>query len=210
MPDNEDLLKEAVLDSYMNILSDTAIQGANERRPTRGRGSGGFSGALQDEINLSAPVVNDALAFSQMGSQNVPANQREAKTVQLLFFIKLIVPTRSTPYVSRGQFYNMYLDGLDLDDSEETRNKFKNAYGDSQIFKLNTRDYSLTSPVMINTDSPEDLYKFYLKNTGLSEKATNYHLGQYNSYINSINTNNQTNESSQNTGGGSTSKYNKK
>lgn len=216
LPENEDLLRQAVLDSYMNILSDTAIQGANEKRPARGRGSGGFSGALQDEINLSAPVVNDAFKFSQVFSVNVKPEMREDKSLLLVNELNAIDPTKRGNYISRGQLYDMYLrgfepeDNYELDDDEETRAEFAKKYGDSQVYLFNEKEPALTSPVMVNTDNPQDLYEFYLKNTGLSEKARNYYLGQYNSYINSINANNQTNESSQNTGGGSTSKYNTK
>ena len=63
-PGNDDDLRQAVLDNYMNVLTDTAAQGARDKRPSSRGGSGGFSGALKDEINVSGNVADKALQFS--------------------------------------------------------------------------------------------------------------------------------------------------
>ena len=34
----------------------------------------------------------------------------------------------------------------------------------------------------MNTDNPQDLYEFYLKNSNLNTRAQNYHIGQYGNY----------------------------
>ena len=212
LPGNEDLLKDAVLDSYMNVLSDSAAQGARDKRKSNpsGRGAGGFSGALRDEINLAEPVINDALNFALNGGVNVPAEQREAKTTMLVDMINTIDPSKSSPYVTRGQFYNMYLDAFDLDDDEETRKDFISEFGDYQIYRFNTSDPSMTRPVAINTDDPKQLYEFYLKNTGLSDKAINYFLGQYDNFVKQVNSSEEQPEQTTNesTSDIDTSKYN--
>lgn len=186
IPGNEDLLKKAVIDSYMNVLVESAAQGARDKRPASTPGSGGFSGALKDEINLSGPVVNSALQFSAL-SQSVAPEAREQKSRFLVDQINNIDPSRQSPYVTRGEFYNLYLEGNDIEDSEEVRQGFIDQYGNFQIYRLNTRDYSMTRPVAINTDDPYELYQFYLKNTGMSDKAVNYHLGNYKNYIKQMN-----------------------
>ena len=179
--ENEAFLKEAVLDGYMSVLEDSASQGAIDNRPKvsgGGRGAGGRK-TLQEEI----PVVNDAFAFSQM-STNVAPGDREAKTRLLVQEINAIDPTKAGNYYSRGDFYNMWLDGVGEDDSNEAREIFVNTYGDSQIFLFNEKDPERSMPIKMNTDNPQDLYEFYLKNSNLNTRAQNYHIGQYDGYKN--------------------------
>jgi len=117
-----------------------------------------------------------------------------------------IDPTASKPaYISRQDFYNEYLSAMDIKDSKEARNKFVKDYGNNQIYKIATNlgdSYGIT----INTDNPRDLYKLYIQNSGLSSKAENYHLGQYENYLQSIKSNDK---SSEQPSSGSMSKYNK-
>ena len=199
-PGNEDALKAIVMDSYMDVLADTAAQGARDKRPTSRSGSGGFSGALKDELNLSGPVVNDAMEFSKFGI-NVPPENREGKTKEMINIINSIDPTSTKQYASRGDFYQMYTVGYDLEDNEETRAEFKNRYGDSQIFAINGRDIPNSSPIAINTDDPYDLYEFYLKNSGLSSKAVNYQLQQFERLNKQSNKSTNTNSNSSSNGG---------
>ena len=202
---NEEALKAAVIDGYMNTLKDSARQGAIDKRPSSGKGRGGFSGALQDEINLSGPVINDAMRFSML-SANVPASQRGEKTQILVNMLNNIDPTAGKPsYISRQDFYNEYLSAMDIKDSKEARNKFVKDYGNNQIYKIATNlgdSYGIT----INTDNPRDLYKLYIQNSGLSSKAENYHLGQYENYLQSITGNDKSSDKSSS---GSMAKYNK-
>ena len=201
-PGNDDALKQAVMDSYMDVLSDTASQGANDKRPASRSGSGGIGGALKDEINVSGPIVNDAMQFSQF-AVNVPSSQRENKTKEMVNIINSIDPSSKQVYASRGEFYNMYLTGFSMDDSKESRDKFKKEYGDSQVFSINTRDVPSSKGIAINTDNSYDLYEFYLKNSGLSTKARNYHLGQFGNMNKAANPKASNKNSSTSTSGGS-------
>jgi len=119
-PENQELLSEMVLDSYMDAITNTASQGANDKRPATGRGQGGFSGALKDEIATSEAVVNNALNFSRL-SANVPANQREQKSKALVNEINKIDTSTNTKYMTRGELYQQYLTVNKLDDSKEDR-----------------------------------------------------------------------------------------
>ena len=188
-PGNEDLLLDMVLNSYMDALSDTAAQGATDKRPARGRGSGGFSGAMQDEINVSGPVVNKAMQLANMATLNVPANQREEYTSIIVDEINSIDPTaKERPYISRGTMYNLFLQNQKEDvedgfsDGPEARDFFKKNYGMSQIYKYNPSSPGESRGIAINTDDPQDLYEFFIKNSNLSSKVTNYHLGKFNEY----------------------------
>ena len=177
-PGNDDALKQAVMDSYMDLLSDSAAQGANDKRPASHRGSGGYSGALKDEVNVSGPVANNALEFSKFGGP-VAANQRENKSREMVNIINSIDPTSKQAYASRGEFYDMWKTGFDLEDSKETRAKFSQQYGPSQIFSINPQDVPGSKPLTVNTDDPYELYEFYLKNSGLSTKARNHYLTNF-------------------------------
>jgi hypothetical protein len=179
--ENEAFLKEAVLDGYMSVLEDSASQGAIDNRPkvSGGGGSAGGRKNLQEEI----PVVNDAFAFSQM-STNVAPGDREGKTRLLVQEINAIDPTKAGNYYSRGDFYDTWLYGKGMDDSTEARDAFVDIFGDSQIFLFNAKDPERSMPIKMNTDNPQDLYEFYLKNSNLNTRAQNYHIGQYDGYKN--------------------------
>ena len=196
-PENQELLSEMVLDSYMDAMINTAAQGANDKRPPQGRGQGGFGGALKDEIATSEAVVNDALNFSTL-SANVPANQREQKSKILVNEINKIDTATNAKYMTRGELYQQYLTVNKLDDSKEDRERFKSEFGMSQLYSYNPKYLSLSEvkKVPINTDNPKDLYKFYLDNLKLSPKARNHFYSNYGNY-----TQNTTTDSS--TGGGS-------
>ena len=198
-PENQELLSEMVLDSYMDAITNTASQGANDKRPATGKGRGGFGGALKDEISIAeAPdgVVNDALNFSTL-SANVPANQREQKSKILVNEINKIDTSTNAKYMTRGELYQQYLTVNKLDDSKEDRERFKSEFGTSQLYSYNPKSLSLSEVqgVPVNTDNPRELYKFYLDNLKLSSKARNYFYGNYDNY-----TQNTTTDSS--TGGG--------
>lgn len=196
-PENQELLSEMVLDSYMDAITNTASQGANDKRPATGRGQGGFSGALKDEIVTSEAVVNNALNFSRL-SANVPANQREQKSKALVNEINKIDTSTNTKYMTRGELYQQYLTVNKLDDSKEDRERFKNDFGMSQLYSYNPKSLALSEVqgVPVNTDDPRELYKFYLDNLKLSSKAKNYFYGNYDNYT-------QTTTTDSPTGGGS-------
>ena len=196
-PENQELLSEMVLDSYMDAITNTASQGANDKRPPQGRGQGGFGGALKDEIATSEAVVNNALNFSRL-SANVPANQREQKSKALVNEINKIDTSTNTKYMTRGELYQQYLTVNKLDDSKEDRERFKNDFGMSQLYSFNPKSLSLSEVqgVPVNTDDPRELYKFYLDNLKLSSKARNYFYGNYDNYT-------QTTTTDSSTGGGS-------
>ena len=189
---NEEMLKEVVLNSYMDMLSESAMQGANDKRPASGRGKTGFSGALKDEISLAQPIVNDAQEFSKISS-NAYSPQQKAQLI--VNAINSLNPNSRAPYVTREQFYESYLAGNQLKDSEEARAEFSNTYKDAQVFRFNGE---LTTPEYINIDNEQSLYDFYLSKTDLSSKARNYFRMQY-----------QPLQPKNNTTEGSMSKYNK-
>tara|TARA_R110002050_G_scaffold146529_2_gene271953 strand:+ start:39 stop:1457 length:1419 start_codon:yes stop_codon:yes gene_type:complete len=201
-PENQDMLADTVLDSYMTALTDTAAQGANDKRPASRRGTGGYSGALKDEVNVSGPVANNAMEFSKFGTP-VAANQRENKAREMVNIINSVDPTSKQVYASRGEFYDMWTNGYDLDDNKETRAKFSQQYGPSQIFSLNPKDIPGSKPLAINTDDPYQLYEFYLKNTGLSTKARNHYLTNFDGQKKESNPKQTKTNNNPSTGGGS-------
>ena len=203
---NEAALKEAVLNGYMNVLEDSAAQGAIDNAPKYsggGRGAGGRK-TLPEEL----PAVEDALNFSNVYSTNVKPELREDKTLLLVNELNAIDPTKKGNYISRGTLYDMYLrdfesgDDYELEDTPETRADFINKYGDSQVYLFNEKDPVATSPVMINTDDPRQLYEFYLKNSNLTSRAQNYHIGQYDTYLNSTRKQKQNNKTESSSGSG--------
>ena len=199
-PENQDLLADTVLNSYMDALTNTSKQGANDKRPANGSGQSGFSGALKDEISTSEGVVNNALNFSML-YENVPGKLREDKTKFLLNEINKIDTSSNINYLTRSEMYNKYLEANKIkDESKEDRDNFKKEFGNSQIYTYNpkTIDINDSQGVNINTDNPKDLYKFYLDNLDLSTKARNHFYNNYDNYIKSSTPSNSSTNSSTN------------
>ena len=203
-PENQDMLADTVLDSYMNALTDTAAQGANDKRPASGSNSSKMGGALRDEINTGGPVVNKAMDFAQTFAVNVPGNQRETKTREMVAIINSIDPSSKQVYNSRSQFFNALLNAKnsDWEDTKEGRARFNQKYGSAQIFAIDPNDGQESKGIAINTDNPQDVYEFYLKNTGLSSKAQGYFIDQFRNQQKGTKNNQQASS------GGSMSKYN--
>lgn len=192
-PANQDLLQDAVLNSYMDALIDTAAQGARDKKPARGKGSGGFSGALQDEINLSGPVVEEAMQFSNLGGL---ADKGDKATAIARYINSTNLSSKSMPYISRAEFFEDYMDVMDFDDDEvaEAEKEFTKEYGNSQIFKYNGSNPGDSRGINVDINNPQSLYKFYLQNSNLGSKATNYHLGNWDKYSGSTKQKQETKE----------------
>ena len=180
-PGNDDALKQAVMDSYMEVLSNSATQGANDKRPASGSNSSKMGGALRDEVNTGGPIVNKAMDFAKAFAVDVPGDQRETKTREMVAIINSIDPSSKQVYNSRSQFFNALLnaEGSDWEDTKEGRARFNQKYGSAQIFAINPNDGQESRGVAINTDNPQDVYEFYLKNTDLSSKAQGYFIDQF-------------------------------
>ena len=203
-PENQDLLADTVLNSYMEALTSTSKQGANDKRPASGSKTAGMGGALKDEINTGVPTANKAMDFAQAFAVDVPGNQRETKTREMVAVINSINPSSKVVYNSRSQFFNSLLnaDGSDWEDTKEGRARFNQKYGSSQIFAVNPKDGQESRGIAINTDNPQDVYEFYLKNTDLSSKAQGYFIDQFRNQQKGTKNNQQASSD------GSMSKYN--
>ena len=166
---NDDALKKAVIDGYMDVLSKSARSGQLEKQPKTGSGNGGFNGALRDEIAVSGSLVQGAYDFSRM----TPANSSLKDMVNTL---NTINPSKPGDYLTKDDVYTMFLETYDMDDEPESLAAFKRNYGDSDIFVASNDDV-VGIPLDIN--DPRDLHKLYIQSTKLSEKAKNHFIGKY-------------------------------
>jgi hypothetical protein len=170
----EDELKAQVLDSYMSILSDTAAQGAADKRPSgrsRGGRSGGFNGAMQDEINTSGTIERNAREITSLKDPQEIVNA-----------LNSIDPTsKKPPYRSRTELYQEYLHGRKKKDSKQSMRDFVDELGNSEIFIYDYDDPDLSRGVPISTSNPQELYNLYIQSAGLSKKVTNYYIDRYKS-----------------------------
>jgi hypothetical protein len=179
-PGNDDDLRQAVLDNYMNILSDTAAQGARDKRPSSIGGSGGFSGALKDEINVSGNVADKALQFSLLAKEATGGNS-VAIVNQMANIINSIDPTSTKIYVTKGQMYEKFMVGMDEEDSPELRKQFVDQFGNFNMYTTNTAKDPKEDArgVNVNTSDPRSMFEFYINNSDLSAKAKNYYIDLY-------------------------------
>lgn len=178
-PGNDDALKNAVLDSYMNVLTDSAAQGARDKRPASSSGSGGYSGALKDEVNVSGNVANKAASFADL-SKNAKTD-RAATGSQMVSIINAIDPTSSKIYLTKSQMYKKFLFNTDKEDSMEARQGFVDDFGNFDVYITNPSkdgpEHNLGIPV--NIEDPNSMYEFYMNNSGLSNKAQNHFISRY-------------------------------
>ena len=166
---NDDQLREAVIDGYMNVLSESAKSGQAEKQPKSGGRGGGFNGALKDEISVSGSLVQGAYDFSNM----TPATSSLKEMVNTL---NTINPSRPGDYITKDDVYSMFLETYEMDDEPESLAAFKRNYGDSDIFVASGDD---VVGIPMDISDPRDLHKLYIQSTNLSEKAKNHFIGRY-------------------------------
>ena len=178
-PGNDEALKQAVLDSYMNIFTDTAAQGARDKRPSSRGGSGGFSGSLKDEINVSGPIANKALEFSLLSKNAVGANGSTTAS-QMASVINSIDPTSAKIYVTKGNLYKNFLAGTNKEDSNDSRKAFTDQFGNFDMYITNPKSAGQDAMgVSVDIKDPKSMFEFYINNSDLSPKAKNYYIGSY-------------------------------
>ena len=136
---------------------------------------------MNDEIDLSGPVINKAMGFSELANETPGID----KNNNIVNQINAIDPTaKSNPYISRDRMLTRWMVGNDFDDDEmeEADVEFTKEYGNAQIFKFNAANPADSYGTNIDVNNPQALYEFYIQNSGFSGKAQNYHLGQYETY----------------------------
>lgn len=167
---NEDALKNAVLDGYMDALEDSARQGYTDKQAKSRSAAGRRTSALDQEIAASGNVHEDAVQFAQLAG--IQADSTEEKAARIATELNALDPTGTGEYVSRGQAYNDWLDASDTDHSEESVKEFIKLYPRKfQLFYYGSRTQK---PEGVNINDPISLYELYINNSNLSKKAKNY------------------------------------
>lgn len=196
-PGNDDALRQAVLDNYMTILTDTAAQGARDKRPSSRVGSGGFSGALKDEINVSGNIADKALQFSLL-SKDATGGNAVATANQMANIINSIDPTSTKIYVTKGQLYEKFMVGKDEEDSPELRKQFVDQFGNFNMYITNPAKDPREDArgINVNISDPKSMFEFYINNSDLSAKAKNYYIDLYGKQTSGSQNNNNNNSNS--------------
>lgn len=195
-PANQDLLKQKVLDGYMQAFTEAANQGAEDKKPKRA--GNGFTRSLQQDIQLSQEVASQGLNFSQIA--NFKGGNTEQKASAIVQELNSVDPTKPGNYITRGEYYEGWLENNEIEDSEQARNQFiKKHPRTQQIFLYDSRKQGPPQPISASINNPKDLYQLYLRNSNISDKAQNYHLLNYDNYV----------PSNKEAGKGVGSKYNK-
>jgi len=178
-PANEDALKEAVLTSYMDVLTESADQGAMDKRPATRAGGSGMSGALKDEINVSGHVQDKAEEFAKLSAN--AGGGSGATASEMANIVNSIDPGSTKMYVTKGELYNKFLFGLDEEDSAEQRKAFTEQFGDYNLYITNPlKDPRLdTRGLDVNLSNPQSAYEFYISNSDLSNKAKSYYINAH-------------------------------
>ncbi len=158
-PENQDALKQAVLDGYMNVLDASAAQGAADKAPKTSKNSGlSMTPGLRQELTLQGnDVVERANSFV---STNDPAELAKILNNGAL----------KTKFFTAEEF----IAGVD-DVSDEEKNKWLEANQGKLIYDPGSGG----SAINLDLSNNDAKYKFFIKNSGLSDNAQGYILQQY-------------------------------
>ena len=143
-------------------------------------------------------VVEEAMQFASLGQM-----QEEGKATAIAQYINgTNLSSKSMPYISRAEFFEDYMIANDYDDDEvgEAEKAFTKEYGNYQIFKFNGSNPGESRGINVDINNPQSLYKFYLQNSNLGSKATNYHLGNWDKYSGSTKPTEEVKEEKESTG----------
>ena len=158
-PENQDTLKQAVLDGYMNVLDASAAQGAADKAPKASKNSGlSMTPGLRQELTLQGTdVIERANSFV---STNDPAELAKILNNGAL----------KTKFFTPEEF----IVGVD-DVSDEEKNKWLEANQGKLIYDPGSGG----SAINLDLSNNDAKYKFFIKNSGLSDNAQGYILQQY-------------------------------
>lgn len=167
---NEDALKAAVLNGYMDSLEESARQGYAEKQAKAKSAGGRSMSALDQEVAAAGGIVQDAANFAnKVFSKKVGSIEERASLVATE--LNALDPTSTGEFLSRGQAYNAWLEGNEMEHSEEAANEFKKLYPrEFQLFYFGSK---AQKPVGLNINEPRELYEYYIQNSNLSNKAKN-------------------------------------
>ena len=174
-PENQDALKQAVLDGYMNVLDASAKQGAADKAPKASKNSGlSMTPGLRQELTLQGTdVVERANSFVSTNDPVELAKILNNGALKTKFF---------TP--------EEFIAGVE-DISDEEKNKWLETNQGKLIYDSGSGG----SVINLDLSNNDAKYKFFIKNSGLSDNAQGYILQQQ--------------QSQPTASTGSTSKYNK-
>ena len=172
-PENEQLLKDLVIDSYMDAFVESSIQGANEKRPSSRSQSGGYSGAVQDEINANQSLATQLLDFSGKTAGN--ANS-VVETVN-----SLDSSSTNAKYISQANLYEMFLEGEGLKNNTESSKLFIDEFGNYDVYRYNPSQPHNSRGIQLDTQDPQAVYNFYINNSGMGKKTRTHYINSYSS-----------------------------
>jgi hypothetical protein len=157
-PENQDALKQAVLDGYMNVLDASAAQGAADKAPKASNNGGlGFTKTVANEIRTAGPILEAANAFINMDAQGM------ADTLNYKLGKSNYMTTEEFKILAKEQ------EGFD----EAVFNK---RYGKYALVKF---DGDATVPVPFDIKNPKKAFELYLDSSDLGGQARNYFIENF-------------------------------
>lgn len=158
-PENQDALRQAVLDGYMNVLDASAAQGAADKAPKTGAGGksslSSLSNAEQREYNLrSDSIIKKANDF---------INMEPRKMAEVLNYI-----TGKSNFITKEQQKELEKEQLGKDFDEAA---FDKEYENIELFKFYTTG---SVPIPEDIKDPNAAFALYVYNTDLKDNVADY------------------------------------
>ena len=189
-PENQDALKQAVLDGYMNVLDASAAQGAAEKAPKTGSNNGSGIPGLSD---LS---TKDRRDFMFRGEDAIKAANLLGQTKDVAEIVKILNSSGlKNKFLTVEDFLNS------VDPETITEDEIDNLKARAQTTFI---DSKTLKPVSLDILDQKAKTLFYINNTGFGDNLKKFLINGFSSEVSSENT-----ETTNANSGGSTSKYNK-
>lgn len=169
-PENEEQLKQVVIDSYMQSLIDVSKQGAAAKRPKTSIKKSGYGGSLRDEINTAAPSIEKAQNIA-----NAVVSKGFIEPRELVRQIRTLNSGSKAEFATHDEHYSSYIKYFDLDEDEDSLAKFHKEYGNYPFYE---GEAETTAGIDINLEDPQAVYEFIIQNSGLSSKAQGHFINE--------------------------------
>jgi len=189
-PENQDALKQAVIDGYMNVLSASADQGAADKAPKTGSGASGGGSGIPGLDDLSTPDRRD---FMFRGEDAIKNANLLSQTKDVAEMVKILNGVNiKKKFLTVEEALNPAETELAESLTEEQLKNLK-ARANTTIIDANT-----LRPVDLDILDPKAKALFYINNTGFGPNLVKFLTDGFNSEA----------PSGSSEGGGSASQFN--
>ena len=171
-PENQDALKQAVLDGYMNVLSASADQGAVDKAPKTGSGASGNGSGIPGLDDLSP---SDRRDFMFRGEDAIKTANLLGQTKDVAEMVKILNSSGSkNKFLTVEDFLNQVNpETITEDEINQLKARAQTTFIDAKTLK----------PVDLDILNQKAKTLFYINNTGFGPNLKKFLIDGFNSEV---------------------------